>query len=169
MTREEAQAGRDKISNAQSETRRNIDRCVGRSAARDPDSLAILLTWSGRCYVSQSWFSFYGQIPQTIPIPQPFMSQLGDLVRRCMRFFHPRHKTLPGDETAVRLVETAGVDPDKGNSDISESNASSFFSFVEKKGYFGRMQVQGMLQEAWSEWNAQNQQQQQQKKKRTDA
>ena len=53
-----------------------------------------------------------------------------------MRFFHPRHKTLPGDETTARLVEmSAGVGPDKGNSDISESNDSSFFSFVEKKGY----------------------------------
>jgi hypothetical protein len=34
-----------------------------------------------------------------------------------MRFFHPRHKAIPGDETAARLVETAGVDPDKGDSE----------------------------------------------------
>ena len=140
---------RAKISQAQSDTWSHVDDVVNIWAKRDPASVAILFTWTGRSPLKKAWFQIYGTIPDAIPIPATFVNKLGNVLRRAMRFFHPHFATQPGDEAVVRWIEDSGDDSVHG---ISDNNAGAFFAFVEQQGYFGRMPVSGTLMDAWMDW-----------------
>ena len=147
---DEQRKARKKLSDKQSSRTPHIDSCCTQWVEIDPFSVGILFLWSGRSSLNQAWFQTYGQLSTVFKIPVSIESKLEDLVKRIFRFFHPHHKSLPGDEEAVRLLESgiAGEQIDA----ISDDNAAAFFAFVESQQLFGRIPARELLEEAWRDW-----------------
>ena len=161
---DDARRARQKLSKKQYETHDELDENARIWAARDPASVTILFTWTGRVSVRKAWFHVYGEVGegQAIPMPLSFIGKIGELLRRVLRWYHPHHANEPGDEAVVKLIDMSIPD----ETTLNASNASSFFSFVEQEGYFGRLAVKSLLQEAFEAWQLKHPQQQQQQKKK---
>ena len=144
---------RKKLSDQQGSREKTIHKCCTEYAQIDRVSIGLLFLWTGRCSPSKSLFQIYGRIPETFNISEIFQSKLRELLQRIFRYFHPGQANQPGDEAAVRLVET-GVAGD-GDESFSDDSFRSFCEFVEDKQYFGRMPVMRLLLEAHCEWHKQ--------------
>ena len=139
------------VSDSQSDRTKTIDRKISEYVQKDKDSCAILILWTGRVKVEDSWFQFYGEPCRQIP--QIVRTGLRQLVSRVLRYFHPSWvlKRKDDDETAVDLVGGAGQDLGGHSSvQLGDRNIEAFFAYVSQKNIlFGPRPTNDLLMEAW--------------------
>ena len=74
---------------------------------------------------------------------------MSELLRRICRFYHPRHKNLPSDPDAVRLLEQ--IDDTRGLQ-LGDDNNAAFFKFLQEHRV---LPLEASLHQAWAAFKQQ--------------